>query len=284
MSLFGSSPPDETPTMAASSFGRSRSSLFEDEPAMTKSTSSALFQDDDTSGAPSPWDLPTPRKQQSRADLLRTLLPASDVPESYIETFDAVVGDGGSAGRVTAGGVARTLAAGHISADQQARIMAIVAPGGSTAGGEVALGRNEFNALLALIGLAQEGEVPNLDGVDERRRSQYLSYSLVFLYRSFVPVPSISLSIHLVSAYLIYIGWRRLLAWITCNFLDSLWWIGWKLELEVGHSLPIARSTNIALVVHIQICHSRSFLALFLITSQSCPISVSLPRSRHSDL
>ncbi|OIW22718.1 hypothetical protein CONLIGDRAFT_147360 [Coniochaeta ligniaria NRRL 30616] len=169
MSLFGSSPPDDAPTTAASAFGRSTSSLFEDEPPMTKSTSSALFQDDDAAGATSPWDLPTPRKPKSRADLLKTLLPASDVPESYIEIFDAVVRDSGSAGKVTAGGVARTLAAAHISADEQGRIMAIVAP--STGSGEVSLGRNEFNALLALIGLAQDGEVPNLDGVDERRRN-----------------------------------------------------------------------------------------------------------------
>lgn len=137
---------------------------------MTKSTSSALFQDDDPSGPASPWDLPTPRKQKSRADLLRSLLPTSDVPESYIEIFDAVVRDSGSGGRITSGGVARTLSAAHVSADEQARIMAIIAPNG---GGDVSLGRNEFNALLALIGLAQEGEDPNLDSVDERRRSQY---------------------------------------------------------------------------------------------------------------
>lgn len=172
MSLFGSSPPEASSPVAASNFGQSHSSLFEDEPAMTKSTSSALFADDDASGPGSPWDLPTPRKQKNRADLLRSLLPASDVPESYIETFDAVVREGGSAGRVTAGGVARTLSAGHIGADEQARIMSIIAPGG---GGEISLGRNEFNALLALIGLAQEGEEPSLDGVDERRRSQYTS-------------------------------------------------------------------------------------------------------------
>lgn len=169
MSLFGSSPPDESSTTTASAFGHSASSIFEDEPAMTKSTSSALFADDDPSGTSSPWDMPTPRKAKSRADLLKTLLPASDVPESYIETFDAVA----SGGRVSAGGVARTLAAAHISADEQARIMTIVAPAGGSGGGEVSLGRNEFNALLALIGLAQDGEVPSLDGVDERRRSQY---------------------------------------------------------------------------------------------------------------
>jgi sorting nexin-8 len=172
MSLFGSSPPDEsTPAASASAFGRSTSSLFEDEPAMTKSTSSALFQDDDASGASSPWDLPTPRKQKSRADVLAALLPASDVPESYIETFDAVVRSDGGSGKVSAGGVARTLAAAHISADEQARIMAVLAPATGNAG-EIALGRNEFNVLLALIGLAQDGDTPNLDGVDERRRSQ----------------------------------------------------------------------------------------------------------------
>ncbi|KAB5518006.1 hypothetical protein GE09DRAFT_1157164 [Coniochaeta sp. 2T2.1] len=167
MSLFGSSPPEDNPAPSAPAFNRSTSSLFEDESAMTKSTSSALFQDDE----PAPWDMPTPRKQKSRADLLKTLLPASDVPESYIEIFDAVVRDSGSGGKVTAGGVARTLAAAHISADEQARIMAVVAPSGGTGTGEIALGRNEFNALLALIGLAQDGEVPNLDGVDERRRN-----------------------------------------------------------------------------------------------------------------
>jgi sorting nexin-8 len=154
---------------------------------MTKSTSSALFQDDDAGGANSPWDLPTPRKPKSRADLLKTLLPASDVPESYIEIFDAVVRDSGTLGKVTAGGVARTLAAAHISADEQARIMAIVAPNGGTGSGEVSLGRNEFNALLALIGLAQDGEVPNLDGVDERRRSERLpSFTSSSKMRSFL--------------------------------------------------------------------------------------------------
>jgi sorting nexin-8 len=197
MSLFGSSPPDETPNAGASAFGQSTSSLFEDEPAMTKSTSSALFQDDDPSAASSPWDMPTPRKAKNRSELLKTLLPAEDVPESYIETFDAVLRDSGSGGKITAGGVARTLAAAHISPDEQARIMAIVAPSGGSGSGEVALGRNEFNALLALIGLAQDGEVPNLDGVDERRRSECpLPYPLYAAPCSHLP-------------YLIGRGWVR---------------------------------------------------------------------------
>lgn len=169
MSLFGSSPSDESPDLRSSNFPNSRSSLFDHEPPMTKSTTSALFADDDP-GNDSPWDMPTPRRQQTRADVIRSLLPASDVPDSYIGAFDKVVAEDGGGGRITAGGVARTLAAAKLGADAQARIMTIVAPGGS--GEEVSLDRNQFNVLLALIGLAQEGEGVSLDGVDERRRGE----------------------------------------------------------------------------------------------------------------
>lgn len=171
MSLFGSSPPEESPHLRSDS----RSSLFEDEPPMTKSTSTALFVDDDP-GSDSPWDMPTPRKQQTRTDLVRSLLPSSDVPDSYLETFDSIVAEDGSGGRITSGGVARTLAAAKLGADAQARIMGIVVPGGhGDSDGAGPLDRNQFNVLLALIGLAQEGEVVGLDTVDERRRSQYPS-------------------------------------------------------------------------------------------------------------
>jgi len=165
MSLFGSStPPGDTPSMH-SSFARSRHSLFDDEPSMSRSNSNSLFNDDEAASGPdSPWDMPTPRKQQSRAELVRSLLPGSDVPDSYIEAFDALASDDG--GRITPAGVSRTLAASKLDADEQARIMAIVAPGG----GDATLGRNEFNVLLALIGLAQEHEPVSLDSIDERRR------------------------------------------------------------------------------------------------------------------
>lgn len=165
MSLFGEPEADESPSMT-SSFARSRQSLFDED----DSNSNSLFQDDDVagSGTASPWDMPTPRKQHSRADILRNLLPASDVPDSYIETFDSVVRENGSGGKVASGGVMRVLAAAKICADDQARIMGIIAPGG----GEVALGRNEFNVFLGLIGLAQEHEAISLDGIDERRRSE----------------------------------------------------------------------------------------------------------------
>lgn len=170
MSLFGTPEQDETPSMQ-SSFARSRQSLFDEEDSsMTASNSNSLFQDDDMAGngIASPWDLPTPRKPQSRADLLRNILPASDVPDSYIETFDAIVREHGSGGKVTSAGAMRVLAAAKLNADAQAKIMSIISPGG----GEVSLGRNEFNVLLGLTGLAQEHETVSLDGIDERRRSE----------------------------------------------------------------------------------------------------------------
>ena len=169
MSLFGTSPTDESAGFKTNNFSNSRSSLFEDEPPMTRSSTSALFADDDA-GNDSPWDMPTPRKQQTRADLIRNLIPPSEVPDSYVEAFDSIVAEGGSGGRISSAGIARALAAAKLGADEQARIMGIIAPRGD--GGEVALDRNQFNVFLALIGLAQEGEIVSLDGVDERRRSE----------------------------------------------------------------------------------------------------------------
>lgn len=149
---------------------KSRSSLFNDDDhgSVTRSTSDTLFNEDDDDR--SPWDMPTPRKQQSRADVLRGLLAGVQVPDSYIEAFDDVLArDGGSTSRlVTSAGIAKTLAAAKLDADQQVRIMNILAP----SGGDLSLGRDEFNVLLALIALAQEGETVSLDSVDERRRSK----------------------------------------------------------------------------------------------------------------
>lgn len=172
MSLFGDEATDNGPTMGSPP--ANRGGLFEDEPASGRNSSS-LF--DDNSGASSPWDMPTPRKQRSRSEMIRTLLPDSDVPESYVAAFDAVVGEDGRDGQVTAAGIAKLFAVARLDADAQARIMALVAPG---QGSDVLLSRNEFNVVLALIGLAQEGDIISLDGVDERRRSEWkaLIYSL----------------------------------------------------------------------------------------------------------
>ncbi|CRK38027.1 hypothetical protein BN1723_015280 [Verticillium longisporum] len=107
MSLFGTSPTEESPGISAA--GAPSNSLFDEGHPSNKSNSS-LFADDDFSGdgGGSPWDMPTPRRQKTRADVLRTLLPTSDAPDSYIDTFDTVVQEDGSNGRVNASGVAKT--------------------------------------------------------------------------------------------------------------------------------------------------------------------------------
>ncbi|KAL8403484.1 hypothetical protein RB594_008659 [Gaeumannomyces avenae] len=191
MSLFGASPPKgEEPSMS-DSFARSRHSLFDDDDP-NPSSNSLFADDDDPSRTSSPWDMPTPRKQ-TRTELLRNLLPAADVPDYYIEAFDAVLrvrpqeesssGDDApvkataQAGRVGPEGLMRALSAAKIGPEQSSRILGIVAP----SGGEPELGRNEFNVFLALIGLAQEKETISLDGVDERRRSRFLLFSFLRL-------------------------------------------------------------------------------------------------------
>lgn len=164
MSLFGTSPPSD------SGLRPSRNSLFDDDEPASRSAADSLFNDDDLSGsgAASPWDMPTPRKQQSRADLIRNLLSGVQVPDSYVEAFDYAVQEDGRGGKVSPAGISKTLAAAKLGADEQAQVMSILSPNGE----ELDLGRDSFNVLLALIGLAQEGESVSLDGVDERRRSE----------------------------------------------------------------------------------------------------------------
>ncbi|CAK7266447.1 Sorting nexin mvp1 [Sporothrix epigloea] len=187
MSLFGTSPPDESvnPSMH-SSFARSRHGLFEDESGISRTNSDHLFDAEDDiaedskendqgeNGPSSPWDMPSPRKKMTRIELLRSLLPASDVPESYLDAFNAAVSADvtGNGKTVSSGGVTRVLAAAKLDADSQASVMNAILPGGCADSSEaLSLGCNEFNVLLALIGLAQEGELVSLDGVDERRRN-----------------------------------------------------------------------------------------------------------------
>ena len=161
MSLFGTSPED-----AGAAAAKSRLSLFDDEPSLAPGAKSSLFDDDNVPGM-SPWGMPTPKKAP-RGELIKNLLPASDVPDSYIDIFDNVLNSGDSeGGMINSSGISRVLSTGNLSVDDQSRIMNIIAPGGQTS----SLGRNEFNVLLALIGLAQEREDITLDGVDERRRS-----------------------------------------------------------------------------------------------------------------
>ncbi|KAE8349889.1 hypothetical protein BDV28DRAFT_160107 [Aspergillus coremiiformis] len=170
MSLFGTSPEDSS---AVNSAHRSKSSLFADEPSFGSGNnanlgSSSLFADDDDLGSGSPWNS-NANKRTARHQLVRTLLSDSDVPESYIDAYDLVLSTGD---RVGAGigltSVREILSGSGISASGQEKILNIVVSGDidNTNG----LGRGEFNVLLALVGLAQEGEDLTLDAVDDRRK------------------------------------------------------------------------------------------------------------------
>lgn len=163
MSLFGTSPPEA----AQPSSNANPKSLFGDDTATASTSNSSLFADN--AGDASPWSMPTPKKA-ARRELVKNLLPATDVPESYIDSYDTVLD---SKDRVGAGigltGIKNILASSGLSAADQAKILNFVVPGGQESA--TGLGRSEFSVLLALIGLGQEGEEITLDGVDERRRS-----------------------------------------------------------------------------------------------------------------
>lgn len=157
MSLFGTSP--------EGTVSNSKSTLFEDSSASRKVQSSGLFADDSATTDDSPWGFqPTPKKQ-ARGNLVKTLLPADEVPESYIDNFEALA-EGNNISFVN---VRKILDASQLSTQEQQRIVDIVSPQGSGVGDS--LGRGEFNVLLALVGLSQEGDEASLDSVDDRRRS-----------------------------------------------------------------------------------------------------------------
>jgi len=149
---------------------RAKSSLFADEPALV-ATSPSLFAED-ASGGDSPWNAPTP-KRAARRELVKMLLPATDVPESYIVAYDAVLNSRDRVGTgVGLAGVKKVLSSSGLKTSDQATILNMVVPGSQEP--ENGLGRGEFSVLLALIGLAQEGEDLTFDTVDERRKSTCL--------------------------------------------------------------------------------------------------------------
>jgi sorting nexin-8 len=162
MSLFGTSPTDTPPLY--SSF--TSKSLFGDEITPSATSTSSLFADDNADA--SPWSMPTPKKV-ARQNLVKNLLPATDAPESYIDAYDALLNSNDRVGTgVGLTGVKNILQSSGLSPSDQSTILNFVVPGGQESAN--GLGRSEFNVLLALIGLGQEGDDISLDGVDERRR------------------------------------------------------------------------------------------------------------------
>lgn len=167
MSLFGESPPPPRQT---------KSSLFDDDneqaaPRSTTSNSGLFAEADGGDNGQSPWDFAAPKKHNStrqRGDLIKTLLPASDVPDSYVDFFDSLLSQSTGQGGVTVRQVKSLLEQSNIGQPEQNKILEII---GATEGDDSrVLGRGEVNVVLALIGLAQEGEELGLDAVDERRR------------------------------------------------------------------------------------------------------------------
>ena len=166
MSLFGSSPDDSTLSPQPARPNQ-KSSLFNDEQNLDAKSGTSLFEDEGTNGG-SPWDMPTPKKA-GRSDLVKRLLPPSDVPESYIDAFDALreTEYKADAGEIGVAGARKIIEGCGLNASEQDRILKLV-----TGGQRTGLARSEFNVLLALIGLSQESEEASLDSVDERRRSE----------------------------------------------------------------------------------------------------------------
>ncbi|KAL9609012.1 MAG: hypothetical protein Q9167_006198 [Letrouitia subvulpina] len=164
MSLFGSSPPEEPSLPSRSSHSQS---LFSDERA-TGAAGSSLFNDSTEDGA-SPWNMPTPKKA-GRSQLVKNLLPANSVPESYVDAFDTLVESdyGTGSGSISLAGARKIFEGSGLDAAEQSKIINLVASGQEPSNG---LSRSEFNVLVALAGLAQEKEDVTLDGVDERRRN-----------------------------------------------------------------------------------------------------------------
>lgn len=177
MSLFGddyAGPPSRS--------GGAKSSLFDDSSAPTNGTSngaaskpptsSSMFGDDpqpaadgDDDDASSPWAAFTPRKPTHRAgaSVVRALLSDAEVPESYVEAWDAL-----AAGRngVEEAEARRVVIEGSgVRAEVGERIWSVVSGGGESR----VLGRGQCWVLFALVGLAREGEEVGLDAVDERR-------------------------------------------------------------------------------------------------------------------
>lgn len=164
MSLFGESPPSNSP------FGKSSKTagdLFGEESPTKASTSASAAKQPDSSlfDSNNEWSLPTPKKQ-SRQNYVKSLLPARQVPDYYIDAYDILLSAEDSAGGVSLTAARKVLQSSGVTADDQQRILSIVVP---VPEDSKSLERSEVNVLLALIGLAQEQEDLTLDGVDERR-------------------------------------------------------------------------------------------------------------------
>jgi sorting nexin-8 len=126
-----------------------------------------LFSENNTGteDGESPWSFPTP-KRAARSTLIKNLLKPGDVPEVYVDVYDKLVSESDGHG-VDIGAIRRLVKLAKLDEETAASIEKTV-----VTDERAGLGRGEVWVLLALIGLAQEGEESTLDGVDERRKSK----------------------------------------------------------------------------------------------------------------
>ncbi|KJX97780.1 sorting nexin mvp1 like protein [Zymoseptoria brevis] len=171
MSLFG----DDDPPAAASTH-RAKSSLFDDDsntpgtPSKKTSlhargVSNSIFASAEPPAAAaeddSPWGF-TPKKSKGSGNVIKTLLADAVVPDGYVDAFDELqVG-----GRVSVDDAQKLVKECGVGVGDRTEVWRIVSAGDQEL---VGLGRGEFFVLLALVGLALEGEELGLDAVDERR-------------------------------------------------------------------------------------------------------------------
>jgi sorting nexin-8 len=88
-----------------------------------------------------------------------------------VDAYDLILNSGDRVGSgVGLSSIREILSSSNLTASDQGKILNLVVSGDNeTSGG---LGRAEFNVLLALIGLAQEGEDLSFDAVDDHRKSK----------------------------------------------------------------------------------------------------------------
>lgn len=134
----------------------------------------SLFAD----SGPDPWaaGIPVPRRGADN-DIVKNLLTAdnSNLPEEYVDYFDSLLAQYGTPDdMISAEGVGKILEEGGVDQNARERIWAVIMKGAKES-----IHRDEVNVLLAMVGLAQEGDEISIDGVDDRRRSKFNLVSLV---------------------------------------------------------------------------------------------------------
>lgn len=171
MSIFGGSSP---PAARPRSRSRSRSSLFADDDFTTATPGSvSLFAD----SGPDPWAAGIPvLRRGADNDIVKNLLTVDNasLPEEYVDYFDSLLAQYGNPDdMISAEGVGRILEEGGVDQNARERIWGVIMKGAKEN-----INRDEVNVLLAMVGLAQEGDEISIDGVDDRRRSELNPASL----------------------------------------------------------------------------------------------------------